>query len=480
MGLAGSVGSIGLVTMGMAASGQLIVLYGGVSTMYAATGLVGVPLTFLVLMVVLLPATVTVPAAARHLGHAATMYAVAAQGLGRAAGVAVGAVALVSYAAIGFSLFGLLGAELSGIWGGPWWAWALLAWALIALFGGISLVANVVLIGVGVAAQLLVLAAVAVIAYRHPAEGISFTGFAPSSLMTLGPAGLGGVLAFGIAAFIGYESSVSYVEETRSAVTVRRAALASLLSLGVLYAITAWAVGVGYGPSKVVDAARDPADSGLPLGMLGAAAPLAKVLLLVAIVLSMLSFHHLQARYLFRLGHEGVLPAWLGRVGGGARAGAPTAASLAQSGLGLAVIAVAAVAGVDPFTGLFVPASTLAAIGVLVMLTVAAWAAGRYFVVHGGGTNESWVTKRLAPVLGVVGGGLVLAVVVANLDLLLSVAPGAISTRVLPAIVAAVGLTGAGWGWWLRRHRPAVYAAIGQGQPRRVGRLDPRLADLPL
>jgi amino acid transporter len=480
MGLAGSVGWLGLLTMSVAASAPLIVLYGGVSTMYAATGLVGVPLTFLVLGVALLPATVTFPAAARHLGHAATMYALAARGLGRVAGVAVGTVALVSYAAIGCSLFGLLGVELAGAAGGVWWAWALAAWALIALLGGISLVANVVLIGVGVAAQLIVLAAVVVIAYRHPAEGISLVGFAPSGLMTFGPAGLGGVLAFGIAAFIGYESSATYVEETRSAVTVRRAALAALLSLGVLYAATAWAVGVGYGPARVVDAARDPAGSGLPLGLLGAAAPLAKVLLLVAVGLSMLSFHHLQARYLFRLGHEGVLPACLGRVGGGARAGAPAAASLAQSGVGLAVIAVTAAAGVDPFTGLFVPASTLAAIGVLAMLTVASWAAGRYFVVHGGGANESWVTKRLAPVLGVVCGAVVLAVVVANLDLLLSVAPGAASTRVLPAIVVAAGLVGAGWGWWLRRHRPAVYAAIGQGQPRRVGRLDPRLADLPL
>jgi amino acid transporter len=480
MGLAGSVGSLGLLTMSLAASGLMIVLYGGVSTMYAATGLVGVPLTFLVLALVLLPATVTFPAAARHLGHAATMYALAAQGLGRVAGVAVGAVALVSYAAIGCSLFGLLGVELSSTAGGPWWAWALAAWALIALLGGISLVANVVLIGVGVAAQLVVLVAVIVVAYRDPAEGISFTGFAPANLLTFGPAGLGGVLAFGIAAFIGYESSASYVEETRSPVAVRRAALAALLSLGVLYAVTAWAVGVGYGPAQVVDAARDPATSGLPLGLLGAAAPWAKVLLLVAIVLSMLSFHHLQARYLFRLGHEGVLPGWLGRVGGGARAGAPTTASLAQSGIGLAVIAVTAAAGVDPFTGLFIPASTLAAIGVLAMLTVASWAAGRYFVVHGGGANESWVTKRLAPILGVVCGAAVLAVVVAHLDLLLGVAPGAISTRLLPGIVAVVGLLGAGWGWWLRRHRPAVYAAIGQGQARRVGRLDPRLADLPL
>src|SRR5688572_8657105 len=115
MGLAGSVGSLGLTAMGLAASGPLIVLVGGLPTMYAATGLVGVPLTFVVLTVVLLPVTVTFPAAARHLGHAATMYALVAQGLGRVAGVAIGAVALVSYAAIGYSLFGLLGSSLAGM-----------------------------------------------------------------------------------------------------------------------------------------------------------------------------------------------------------------------------------------------------------------------------------------------------------------------------------------------------------------------------
>src|SRR5574342_282761 len=92
MGLAGSVGAAGLWVMGVAASAPSVVLVGGLTTMYAATGLVAVPVSFLVLAAALAPVTAAFVAAARHLGHAATMYALLAHGWGRVAGVAGGAV----------------------------------------------------------------------------------------------------------------------------------------------------------------------------------------------------------------------------------------------------------------------------------------------------------------------------------------------------------------------------------------------------
>jgi hypothetical protein len=107
MGLAGSLGSTGLWVMGVAASAPIVVLVGGVTTMYASTGLVGVPAAFMVLAVGLAPVTGAVMAAARHVGHAATVYAVLARGFGGVAGVAGGAVAVAAYTAIGCSLYGL-------------------------------------------------------------------------------------------------------------------------------------------------------------------------------------------------------------------------------------------------------------------------------------------------------------------------------------------------------------------------------------
>src|SRR5262245_15629522 len=103
MGLAGSLGTAGLWVMGVAASAPAVVLVGGVTTMYAATGLLGIPVAFVVLAVGLVPVTGAVMAAARHMGHAATVYAVLAHGFGGVVGVAGGTVAVAAYIAIGCS-----------------------------------------------------------------------------------------------------------------------------------------------------------------------------------------------------------------------------------------------------------------------------------------------------------------------------------------------------------------------------------------
>src|SRR5438270_409548 len=78
-------------------------------TRYAGTGLIAVPLSFLVLAVVLALLTVGYVAMSGHVPHAAVFYALIARGLGGVCGVAGGALALLSYNAIQISLYGLFG-----------------------------------------------------------------------------------------------------------------------------------------------------------------------------------------------------------------------------------------------------------------------------------------------------------------------------------------------------------------------------------
>src|SRR5688572_17901710 len=107
-----------LVTGAVTASSPMTVLAGGLVATFAATGVVGVPLSFVVVVAALVPMTAGFVAAARHVPHPAPVYALVARGLGRPAGVAAGAVAVVAYAAIGTSLYGLLGAVVTGLVGG--------------------------------------------------------------------------------------------------------------------------------------------------------------------------------------------------------------------------------------------------------------------------------------------------------------------------------------------------------------------------
>ena len=75
--------------------------------------------------------------------------------------------------------------------------------------------------------------------------------------------GVGGVLAFGVAAFLGFETTAAFGKEVRSDRSVGRATGMCLAFLGIFYGISAWALAVAVGPDHIVDAARDPS-SGIP------------------------------------------------------------------------------------------------------------------------------------------------------------------------------------------------------------------------
>src|SRR5689334_14179459 len=114
----GSLGTAGMSFFTVSASAPMTVLAGSVVATFAVTGVLAVPLSFLVLAVALWPFTVGYTAMSRHVSHAGVFYSYLAKGLGRVFGVAGGLVALVSYNAIQICLYGLLGASLTALWPG--------------------------------------------------------------------------------------------------------------------------------------------------------------------------------------------------------------------------------------------------------------------------------------------------------------------------------------------------------------------------
>ena len=106
-----SIGTSSLFWFLVGASAPMTVLVGGVIATYSLTGVVGTPLSFLVLSVALGLFAVGYVAMARHVPHAATFYAFFARGLGRVWGVSGSFVALLSYNALQIGLYGLIGAR---------------------------------------------------------------------------------------------------------------------------------------------------------------------------------------------------------------------------------------------------------------------------------------------------------------------------------------------------------------------------------
>ena len=327
-------GVIHLVYFTVAASAPLTVLGGGVTTTFAVTGNVGVPLSFLILALALALFAVGYAAMSRHVANAGAFYSYLAKGAGPTSAVSGAFVAVISYNAIQIGLYGLFGSALAQFLSGlglnaPWWVWALIALVIVGALGVLRVDLNA-----GVLAVLLGLEVIAVVlydvgAFGHPAAGaITAAGLSPAALFV---PGVGAVFAFGVAAFVGFESGATYSEECRNPrVTVGRATFIALTITGVLYAVSAWAMTGTVGADQLQPAATQNGP-GLVFSSLadnwgGVVATIANVLFLTSIFAALLSFHNGVARYLFALGREGVLPEALSRTG--ARSGGPTAGSL--------------------------------------------------------------------------------------------------------------------------------------------------------
>jgi amino acid transporter len=444
----------------------MVVLVGGIVATYASTQVKSLPLVFLLIGGVVALLAVGYTAMSRNVPHAAAYYAILARGLGRRPGVAGGVVAFVGYNAIQISLYGLLGATLSSLVGGIWWVWAALAIILVGILGIRAIVLSTRLLATILVMSLIIVVLFGTVSLANPAGGtLSWQGFSPSGLFVTG---IGGAIALCLAASMGLEAGASFAEEAREERAVTRGVLACAFSLPLIYAGTAFAMGVAVGPDEVGAVAADP-NGGLPFSIMeqhigGFMTPLAQTVLIFAIVTSLLAFHNVIARYTFGMAREGVLSAALAKAGSGTRVNAPVGGSLLQSAVAVVVVGAFTVAGVDPVTGLFTWLSTLGALSLLCLLLAASLAAMAFFSRGGSAYPGAW-TAVIAPLLGIVTGTVVLVAMVVNVGSLLGAAPGSVSPYLLPLIVAVSAIGGAIWAGHLRRSRPDVYEGISRGRP---------------
>ncbi|NJC71642.1 APC family permease [Planosporangium thailandense] len=464
------IGTISLVFLLVSASAPMTVLAGGVVATFAVTGNIGAPLSFPVLGVALALFTVGYAAMSRYVHNPGAFYAYISLGLSRVWGVAASAVALVSYNAIQIGLYGLFGAALAAFAGAhwhstvPWWGWALAAWATVALLGQLNIDLSAKVVGAFLAAEVVAVVLFDLGAFGHPAGGtIAVDGLKPHNLFANG---VGGVFAFGIAAFVGFESGAVYSREVKDPRrTVARATYAAIAVTSVLYLISAWALSVATGPRDVVARARDP-QSGIPFSLMaahfgGIVADIANLLLITSVFAALLSFHMVSARYTFALGHERVLPPVAAHVG--RRTGAPAAGSLLQSLLALVTVVLFTALHRDPLTELFTWLSYVAAVGVLVLLIGTSLSVVGYFSRI---SSPETVWQRLvAPILAAVSLTAITVVTVANADSVLGTAKGSVLTYALPGVVGVAALVGLVWGIVIKAARPAVYRGIGVGGP---------------
>lgn len=404
--------------------------------------------------------------------NSGAFYTYVTHGLGRPAGIAASLVAVLAYNALQIALYGGLGVAAAGLLGGAWWAWALAAWAFVAVLGVLRVDLNGRILAILLVAEIVVVLVYDAAALAHPAGG-------RIDLATLSPAGLtepgvGAVLVLAVTGFIGFEAAAVFSEETKNPRrTVPVATYLAVTLIAVLYAGSSWAMSVATGADSIVAVAqRDGTETifRLARAQLGDTfVHIGHVLFLTSLVAALLSFHNAVARYLFALGRERVLPAALGRTG--RLTGAPKVASVAQSGLALAVILAYAAGGLDPLVQLFFWVGMTGGFGALVLIASTSVAVVGFFARRRAREN-AW-RGLLAPGLAAVLLAVIVALAVANFGTLLGVPAGDPLRWILPAAYLVAAAVGVGWALLLRAARPDIYRAIGLGANAVVGRTRP-------
>ncbi len=453
-----------LVVMIIAASAPLTAVAGGVTTNYAVTGMDSVPLSFLLIGAVLLVFSVGYTAMSRHIPNAGAFYAYVAEGLGKALGVGAAMVALVSYNLMQIGIYGMFGFAASSFSNGlmgtsiPWWVMALVAWIVVGFLGMNRVDFSVKILGIVVAAEFLV-----VIIYNIMAFSLAPEAAQPEAAFNLGDAvapGMGAVMAFTIAAFMGFESGTIYNEEVKDPKrTARRATMIAIIIIACFYAFSAFAVAVGEGASNVMGSTAEFGPD-LLFVFFSAHTPawfvdLANVLFITSLFAALLAFHNVIARYFYSMGRGGALPKFLARTSRTTHA--PVAGSLAQSLLALVVILVFAVisTGKDPmyivFT-MFTWMTNSAAYGLVLLMALTSFAVIGYFIRHR--TQDSVFTRVVAPLLSGIALIYVFAQIVINFEVLLGMEEPGMLGYILQAIVILPGLIGWVLAWFMRSRRP--------------------------
>ena len=148
--------------------------------------MLGIPLSFVVLGMVLLVFAVGYTAMSQHVQNAGAFYAYVARGLGKPTGIGAAWVALVSYNAMQIGIYGMFGFALADFLtttfglSTPWWVCALIGWAVVAILGVNKVDLSAKVLGIVVACEFLVVIVYDVLALKVAPEGISTESLQPA------------------------------------------------------------------------------------------------------------------------------------------------------------------------------------------------------------------------------------------------------------------------------------------------------------
>lgn len=459
---AASVGMWDLAFFVVAAAAPLSVM-SGVSPLAIQFGGIGAPGGYLYAGVVFLVFAIGFTAMARRLPRAGAFYAYITHGLGRPVGVGAALVAVVAYNTIAIGFVAGIGvfaeATFRDVFGIdlPWWLWAALGLAAIGYLGYNRITLSAKVLAVLLIAEVLVLVVLAVpVILDGGANGLSFSGFAPSNVFG---AGVGGLFVLSFGAFLGFESTAIYREEARDPErSVPRATFLAVAFMGLFYALIVWVAIMSFGSAEALSVAADD-----PAGMYfiamrewvgDGASDVMHILIVTSTVASTLAYHNAASRYFFVLGREGVLPAALGRAR--ARNGAPGVASIVQVTLMALVVVLFTLFGAAPYEQTFLWLNGTGIVGLIALQSLCSFAVLVWFRRTPSDANA--IQRVVAPLIAGLALGTVVVLIVDNFSILTG-AGGLVNVLLLLPVPLAMA-AGVAVALRIRARDPERYAAL--------------------
>jgi amino acid transporter len=227
-----------------------------------------------------------------------------------------------------------------------------------------------------------------------------------------------------------------------------------------LYAVTAYALIVGVGPSSVVtSAAADPvgtATGSVDMYLGSVARDVVLVLLCSSIFAAVLAMHNITARYLFSMGRDRVFPRALGKVHGSH--GSPYVASAVTTGIAVVFLIGLLISKADNLT-VYARLAGIALYALIMLLALTSAAIVAYFWVRPGHGLGKWRTLYAPVIAGI---GFVGALVLATQNASFLVGGSTSAATFLIVFFFAMLVLGILYALVLKRTRPDVYARIGR------------------
>lgn len=210
---------------------------------------------------------------------------------------------------------------------------------------GIDFSSKILGVALVLESAILIIFVVAVL-FKH---GYDFSAFSGNAITT-GSLSIGLLLA--ATGFLGFEATALFSEEAKNPLkTIPRATYVAITLIGLLLAVTTWAVVSATGVEQAQSRSLENLEAGDLVFALGNEylgefmMKTMMVLLLVSLFAAMLAFHNSATRYLFSLGRARVLPHALSQT---SASGAPVLAGTLQAGFALTVALIFRLIDLDP------------------------------------------------------------------------------------------------------------------------------------